>query len=137
MTDEIRIRAEVLEEMIRHARSEQDMECCGLLAGRNGVITKCFTARNALASRSAYEIAPLELFRLFRRMRDEGLDHLGLYHSHPYTENFPSPRDIDQANYPNEVYFIVSPRDGAARPVRAFLIRIGEVRELKIETAVV
>jgi proteasome lid subunit RPN8/RPN11 len=135
MADEIRIRAGVLEEMIRHARSEQDMECCGLLAGRAGVITKCLPAKNALASRSAYEIAPLELFRLFRRMRDERLEHLGLYHSHPGTENFPSPRDIGQANYPNEAYFIISPQDGAERPVRAFLIRAGDVRELKVEIA--
>ena len=90
MTDEIRIRAEILEEMIRHARREPEIECCGLLAGRDGVITQIFPTENALASATAYEIAPQELFQLFRRLREEGLQHLGQYHSHLRSENFPS-----------------------------------------------
>ncbi len=109
------------------------MECCGLLAGLSGVITKVFTAKNALESPTAYEIAPQELFQLFRRMREEGLDHLGHYHSHPASENIPSPRDIELAYYEHEAYFIVSLLPGAPHPVRAFSIRDGQVEELKIE----
>src|ERR1017187_8403899 len=137
MADEIRVRAEILEEMLRHARRELEIECCGLLAGRDGVITKSFSANNALAGPVAYEIAPQELFRIFRCMREEGLEHLALYHSHPLGENFPSARDIAHAYYPNEAYFIISPQAGAPRPVRAFSIRDGKVQELKIEIAVV
>ena len=135
MADEIRIRAEILEEILRQARREPEMECCGLLAGRDAVITKSFPATNALASRAAYEIAPQELFRIFRCMREEGLEHLALYHSHPFGENFPSARDIAQAYYPNEAYFIISPQPGAPRPVRAFSIRDGKMQELRIEIA--
>ena len=135
MADEIRVRAEILEEMLRHARREPEIECCGLLAGRGGVSTKVFPATNALASRAAYEIAPQELFRIFRCMREERLEHLALYHSHPLGENFPSARDIEQAYYPNEAYFIILPQSGAPRPVRAFSIRDGKVQELKIEIA--
>jgi proteasome lid subunit RPN8/RPN11 len=133
MPYEIRIRAEILDEMIRHARREPEIECCGLLAGRDGVITESFPMANALASATAYEIAPLELFQLFRRLREEGLQHLGHYHSHLRTENYPSERDITQAYYPNEAYFIVTLLAGAPRPVRAFSIREGMVQELKIE----
>jgi len=132
MTDEIRVRAEILEEMIDHARREPEIECCGMLAGRGGVITKSFPANNALASRVAYEISPQELFWLFRRMREEGLEHLALYHSHPQGENAPSARDIAQAYYPDQAYFIISPQPVAPRPVRAFSIRHGDVQELKI-----
>jgi len=127
------VRAGIVEEMLRHARSEPGMECCGLLAGLSGVITKVFTAKNALESPTAYEIAPQELFQLFRRMREEGLDHLGHYHSHPASENIPSPRDIELAYYEHEAYFIVSLLPGAPHPVRAFSIRDGQVEELKIE----
>jgi proteasome lid subunit RPN8/RPN11 len=128
----IRVRAGIAEEMLRHARSEPRTECCGLLAGLGGVITKIFPAKNALASPTAYEIAPQELFPLFRRMREEGLDHLGQYHSHPASENVPSPRDIELAGYPNEAYFIISLLPGAPHPVRAFSIRDGRVEELEI-----
>jgi proteasome lid subunit RPN8/RPN11 len=133
MAHGIRVRAGIVEEMLRHARGDPGMECCGLLAGSGGVITKSFPANNTLASPTAYEIAPQELFQLFRRMREEGLDHLGHYHSHPATENVPSPRDIEQAYYPHEAYFIISPLLGTPRPARAFSIRDGHVEELEIE----
>jgi proteasome lid subunit RPN8/RPN11 len=131
----IRARAEIIEEMLRHARNEPCMECCGLLAGSQEIITKMFSANNALASATAYEISPQELFELFRRMRAEGLEHLGLYHSHPAGENVPSPRDIEQAYYPRQAYFIISPLPGAPRPVRGFFIRDGQVEEMDIVIA--
>lgn len=132
MSEEIRVRAGIIEQMLIHARSEPSTECCGLLAGTDGIITKIFRAKNALASATAYDVAPKELFRLFRRMREEGLDHLGIYHSHPATENFPSPRDIELAGYPNQAYFIISLLPDAPHPIRAFSIRDGRVEELKI-----
>jgi proteasome lid subunit RPN8/RPN11 len=108
------------------------MECCGLLAGRDGLITGIFPATNALASATAYEIAPRELFAMFRTLREKGLTHLGHYHSHLASDNFPSPSDIEQAGYPDHAYFIVSLRADAPKPVRAFSIRDGIVRELEI-----
>jgi [CysO sulfur-carrier protein]-S-L-cysteine hydrolase len=132
MPQEIRVRAHIVEEMLRLARSEPRLECCGLLAGVDGVITKIFPTKNALASPTAYEVAPQELFPLFRQMREEGLEHLGIYHSHPATENFPSPSDIELAGYPYQAYFIISPLPAAPNPVRAFFIRDGHVEELEI-----
>jgi proteasome lid subunit RPN8/RPN11 len=132
MPQEIRVRSEIMEEMLRLARSEPRMECCGLLAGANGIITKIYPANNALASPTAYEVAPQELFPLFRQMREEGLEHLGIYHSHPATRNFPSASDIEQAGYPDQAYFIVSLLPGEPKPVRAFFIRDGQIKELKI-----
>src|SRR5712664_2579150 len=132
MPNGARVRSGIVEEMLRHARSEPGVECCGLLAGADGVITKIFPAKNALASPTAYEVAPQELFPLFRQMREEGLEHLGIYHSHPATENFPSPSDIELAGYPNQAYFIISLLSAAPNPVRAFFIRDGQVEELEI-----
>lgn len=118
--------------MIQHARSQPGIECCGLLAGRTGLITSIFPAENALASPTAYDIAPRELFWFFRRMREEQIEHLGIYHSHPTSENVPSARDIERAFYPELAYFIVSPQRNASKPVRAFSIRGGGARELDI-----
>lgn len=118
--------------MVLLARREPRIECCGLLAGRDGVITEILPARNALASATAYEIAPRELFDLFRTLRENRLTHLGQYHSHLWSENFPSPKDIELAAYPDHPYFIVSPQGDAPNPVRAFLIRDGRVQELEI-----
>ncbi len=133
MTSPVRLHRTILDHLLAEARREPDLECCGLLAGRNGVISDVLPAENALHSATAYEIAPLELFALFRRMREGKLEHLGIYHSHPHTDNAPSPRDIAEACYPQTPYFIVSPRAGPQNPVRAFEISNGQVRELTLE----
>lgn len=132
MADFIRVLPEILDAMLAHARREPRIECCGLLAGRDGVITAIFPATNALASPTQYEIAPRELFELFRTLRESGLAHLGQYHSHLQSENVPSPTDIEQAGYPDRAYFIVALPPDATVPLRAFLIRDGVVEELKI-----
>ncbi len=132
MADSVDNRAEIVEAMLAHARLEPRTECCGLLAGRDGAIGEIFPATNALASATMYEIAPRELFQLFRTMREQGLTHLGQYHSHLSSENFPSLSDIEQAGYPEQAYFIVTLLPDAPKPVRAFSIRDGAVRELEI-----
>src|SRR5579863_1729845 len=132
MAGSVRVRVGILNEMLAHARSEPEIECCGLLAGRDGVITAIFPSTNALASATAYEIAPPELFELFRTLRVKGLTHVGQYHSHLSSDNFPSPTDIEQAGYPDHAYFIVSLLPDAPNPVRAFSIRDGVVVEVEV-----
>jgi proteasome lid subunit RPN8/RPN11 len=133
MRDRVVVSRVVIEQLLAEARREPELECCGLLAGRDGVISTVLPARNALRSATAYEIAPTELFSLFRRMRAAGLDHMAIYHSHPRGDNAPSPRDVEQSFYPAAAYFILSPRRDAAQPVRAFRIAGREVRELIVE----
>ncbi len=108
MAGSIRIYARILSEILEHAKREPLTECCGLLAGRDGIIDTIFPAKNALNSSTLYEISPKELFRLLHEMREQGLTHLGQYHSHLHTENVPSPTDIEQAGYPDHAYFIVT-----------------------------
>jgi [CysO sulfur-carrier protein]-S-L-cysteine hydrolase len=132
MRDSVRMKRDVSDRLLAEARANADIECCGLLAGREGVISTILPAKNALESAKAYEIAPSELFTLFRRMRDEGLEHLGIYHSHPKGDNSPSPRDIEGAFYPEAVYVIICPRPDAASPVRAFRITEGHASEVSL-----
>jgi [CysO sulfur-carrier protein]-S-L-cysteine hydrolase len=132
MAESVKVCPEILKEMLERARREPHIECCGLLAGRDGVITAIVPATNARSSATAYEIEPRELFELFRYLHKKELTHLGQYHSHLSTENVPSSTDIEYAGYPDQAYFIVSLQPEAPNPVRAFSIRDGAVRELEI-----
>jgi len=123
---------EVWKALTVQAALDPTLECCGLLAGRDGVISTLLPARNALGSATAFEIAAADLFNLFRKMRSLGLEHMGIYHSHPASENAPSPSDIAQSYYPDVAYFILSAAADAAKPVRAFSIRDGSAEELQI-----
>jgi proteasome lid subunit RPN8/RPN11 len=129
----IQVRKSIQQGLIDQALREPDEECCGLLAGRDGVITHVFPTENVATDPSKnYEIAPKDIVRLMREFRAAGLQFLGIYHSHPKGENAPSARDIELAYYSEEAYFIVSPQLDAPKPVRAFSIRDGRVRELEI-----
>ncbi|HEV8383358.1 MAG TPA: M67 family metallopeptidase [Candidatus Acidoferrales bacterium] len=127
MAGEIKILKKSFTLMLEEARRIPGQECCGLLAGHDGVIAEIFPAANALASATEFEIAPTELFRIFRAMREAGLEHLGIYHSHPRGPAVPSPRDIECAFYPETAYFILAPDS-----VRAFVIREGKAEELDV-----
>ena len=134
VTTPVRIRHGVLAAMREGAAKTPAQECCGLLAGRDGIISEIFPARNAHPNpATGYEIALRELFQLMREMRARDLRLLGIYHSHPRGENRPSRSDIAQAFYPDTPYIILSPLKDARQPVRAFLIRDGQVEESQIE----
>lgn len=130
----IRIERDCIKAIECHARENPDVECCGLLAGRDEIIERAMPAPNAAANpTTGYEIAPENIFRMLRQIREEGLELLGIYHSHPRSENVPSPRDVELACYPDTAYFIFSPLRGPEKNLRAFLIRDGAARELSIE----
>jgi proteasome lid subunit RPN8/RPN11 len=133
MADVIRVRKEALTQMAERVLQEPRLECCGLLAGKDSVITRLFATTNSMASATEYAIAPKELFQSMREIRAAGLDFMGIYHSHPDGDNKPSARDVDQAYYPDVAYFIVSPRKDTATPVRAFSIRDGKAAELNVQ----
>jgi [CysO sulfur-carrier protein]-S-L-cysteine hydrolase len=133
MADVIRVRKEVLTQMAERVLQEPRLECCGLLAGKDSVITRLFATTNSMASATEYAIAPKELFQSMRAIRAAGLDFMGIYHSHPDGDNKPSARDVDQAYYPDVAYFILSPRKDTATPVRAFSIRDGKAAELNVQ----
>jgi proteasome lid subunit RPN8/RPN11 len=134
MNARIRVSSDVCDTLLERGRREPARECCGLLAGRDGVITRVFPAVNVAADPAqGYEIAPKEIVGMMREFRAQSLEFLGIYHSHPNGKNEPSARDIGLAYYSEAIYFILSPLADAAKPVRAFSIRDGRVMELEID----
>jgi proteasome lid subunit RPN8/RPN11 len=132
----VRSRRKVYGQLLKHARRQPHRECCGILAGQDGLITQAFPAKNVAADPIRnYEIAPSEIVRLMGELRKRRLEFLGIYHSHPnwLDTNEPSPKDIALAHHSEPIYLIVTPRPYATTPIRAFSIRDGRVVELEIQ----
>ena len=64
---------------------------------------------------------------LFRSEAD-GLEVIGVVHSHTHTEAYPSPTDVAQAVDPGWHYVIVTIMRGVAEP-RSYLIADGGITE--------
>jgi [CysO sulfur-carrier protein]-S-L-cysteine hydrolase len=129
----MKIPKQLLDEIIDHARSEAPIECCGMIASRDGEAVKVYRATNAASSPLRYEIDGGEQYRIQIEIEDSGLDLGAIYHSHTRTEPYPSQTDINLAFYPDAVYVIVG-LAGDQPDVRAFQIRDGQVQEAELET---
>lgn len=132
-TPAIAIAPAVRRAIVAQARREQPQECCGLLIGDRGHVLFAVAMRNIAASATRYRVddaAHLELRRVLRQFSPR-LSILGVYHSHPAGGAAPSPTDIDEAMYPEWAYVIIG-LEPARALVRAFRLRAGEARELRI-----
>jgi [CysO sulfur-carrier protein]-S-L-cysteine hydrolase len=116
--------------MFAHARAVAPQECCGLLGGVEGSAESVYPLRNVARDATvAYEAAPEELFDAQRRMRARGEIMVGIYHSHPRTQDpAPSASDVRLAFYPSAVYFIIGLDAGGGCVLRAFRISESEGR---------
>jgi len=128
----IRVSHDVMEGMESHARESYPLECCGLLAGKEKLITVIFQTRNAAASVDKYEIDPVEQLNVFEEIDRRSLKLLGIYHSHPHHPCYPSALDISRAFYPDTAFFIISLVYLQRPQIKAFIIREGTVAEEEI-----
>ena len=119
--------------MIAHARAEIPNECCGILAGAKGKVTRLYRAINAERSPFRYTIDPNDQLHIYKEIEKNGWDFLGIYHSHTHTEAYPSAVDIKIALWSDSIYFIISLMDMDKPVIRAFKIADGQVSEELME----
>ncbi len=123
----ITLKKEQIEKMTVQSQREAPEEACGLLAGSDGVVEKVYQMTNDEKSGTRYLVNPKQQFAVFKKMRSDDLDLLGIYHSHVNSIAYPSQTDIELATY-DVVYFIISLKDEKPE-VKAFSIIDGKIKE--------
>jgi proteasome lid subunit RPN8/RPN11 len=127
---DLSIPQQILDGMIAHARELDPYECCGLLAGMNGVVTELYRIKNIVARDGAEKLSsfdPAKVAHLERLspteraeiafvmdmqdfsaakkdIRNKGLDLQVVYHSHPHDPARPSVTDIKIASDYEEIW---------------------------------
>ncbi len=121
-------------QMIALALDELPNEACGLLAGQAGAgrVKKFYPCRNAAASARVYTVDPKDHLRASRDAEDQGLEIVGVVHSHTHTDPYPSPTDVEAAIDPDWHYLIVSLRFDEPS-LRSFRIVDGVITEESID----
>jgi proteasome lid subunit RPN8/RPN11 len=117
----IQISQKCVDEIRRHGEQDYPHECCGLLIGKfedqgNKVVTETYgisNAREEEAKRNRFLIRPEELLEGESYAREQQLDVVGFYHSHPDSPAAPSQYDLEHA-WPTYSYIIVATtKDGS------------------------
>lgn len=119
--------------MVAHALRGLPDEACGLMVGslENATVERFEPCGNLAASSKLYLIDPKDHLRIDRAAENEGLDIVGVMHSHTHTEAYPSLTDVEAAPDPAWHYVIVSLRQDA--PVlRSFRIVDGGIDEVPV-----
>ena len=112
------------------ARSGYPQEVCGLLVGsRNGgdvVVRRAEPVANLETERAddRYRLDPDAFLTIDRAARREGLDIVGIWHTHPDHPPRPSATDLELA-WPGYVYLILAVADGTAVEPRAWALKDG------------
>ncbi|CUS31693.1 Mov34/MPN/PAD-1 family protein [Candidatus Nitrospira nitrificans] len=120
----------ILDDIIAHAKELAPYECCGLLAGTDGVVSRIYRIKNIVAMEGAHNLSSFDsakaahLERLSpaeraeiafvmdmqdfstakKDMRNNGLDLQVVYHSHPHDPARPSVTDIKIATDYEEIW---------------------------------
>ncbi len=117
------------EEVSRHAPEE----ACGLLAGREGRAWAVLPVSNALHSPVRFRMDAREQLRAMTWIEGQGLELVGIYHSHPQGPPAPSATDLAEYAYPGVLYVIWF-RSGQVWQARAFAIEAGAARQVGLHT---
>jgi len=124
------------EQLRRHGEETYPHECCGVLLGNSSdntrevraVVRAGNTRLDSLHNR--YNIDPGELVRIQRQAREQSLDIVGFYHSHPDHPARWSATDFAEAHWIGCSYVITSVDNGKAAVTSSFAL-VGSMEEDK------
>lgn len=111
----------------RHGEADYPAEACGLIGGsiegtdRVAVQLVPLVNRRTDSSRNRYLIDPESFRRAQERLERDGLDVIGVYHSHPDHPPAPSAFDREHA-WPTLSYVIVGVDRGSATEMRSWVL---------------
>ena len=119
----VKINKESYAGIIEHAEAGFPHEVCGVLIGSGGEITEYRKCNNLNTERAhdRYELDPGSFNEADKWARDNGLEILGIYHSHPDHPSIASETDRQRA-WPEWVYIILSIYKGNYNDARAWVL---------------
>jgi len=113
-------------------------EVCGLLVGNGNEsaieVLRITSARNDATERPAdrFRLAPDDFLAADREARRDGLEIVGIWHTHPDHPAIPSTTDLEAA-WEGYTYLIASVIDGTQTDVRAWRLAGDHFVEQRIE----
>jgi proteasome lid subunit RPN8/RPN11 len=128
MIPQLIITPDQCDDMLKHVTENAPIEACGLLAGKNGRVEKVIPVRNQAQSPVRFVMDPYQQLQAFERIDAQGLELIGIFHSHPAGPETVSATDIREAAY--EVVHLIWSRFDGDWKMRGFWIQGGQAQEV-------
>jgi [CysO sulfur-carrier protein]-S-L-cysteine hydrolase len=111
MSDKLMLSLKQWQQMLQHINTCLPEEACGLIGGKEEQAILVIPIENEFHSPVRFRMRPEEQLKAFLAFEQNGLDLIGIYHSHPTGPDFPSEIDCSEFAYPGTAYLIWSLRD--------------------------
>ncbi|RNI15004.1 M67 family peptidase [Methanohalophilus sp. RSK] len=114
-TSKISIAQEHLSLILEELESNRPFEACGVLVGINegsvAAVKRAVPVSNSRRTQYSFELDPTEFYRIWDHAEKEGMDVVGIYHTHPANAARPSEWDKkSMRNFP--LIWIIAGIDG-------------------------
>ncbi|MCS7186317.1 MAG: Mov34/MPN/PAD-1 family protein [Armatimonadota bacterium] len=125
------------EVMVEHCKAVYPNEGCGILVGKrqcdHWFVLRSIPVpnRNEERSRDRFEISPRDYLRVEKEVRREGMEIVGIFHSHPDVPPFPSMTDAQFA-WEGTLNIIVGVFNGQKVRIRAHIYDGEKFNELPV-----
>ncbi len=131
MIQTLRLSHALLQELITYVDQHAPLEACGVLAGKAARAEKMIGVLNQAQSPVRFVMDPYEQLHAFDWIESNGLDLVGIFHSHPTGSEIASPTDILEAAY--AVVHVILSYTGAQWKARGFWIEDGKASEVTLQ----
>ena len=113
----------------QYSENQKPNEACAILFGKNNQVQDIFLAENIDESPINFTISNEQLLEGYKIAEDKKMDVIGIFHSHPNSDAFPSNTDKKFMQSNPVVWIIYS---GINKNFRAFTLE-SDIKEISIE----
>ena len=115
--------------LIQHAENENPNESCAILYGDGDTVSDVFLTKNIEESPVNFTISNDQLIEGYKIAEEKKLQVIGIFHSHPNSEAYPSSTD-KKFMHSNPVVWIIY--SGANKNFKAYVLE-SDILEIPIE----
>ncbi len=125
---------QLVNRILYQAQSSPDAEICGLIVACKGRPQRCIQVPNVSDHpQQLFAMDPERQIDALRKIREQGEELFGIYHSHPHSPAEPSDTDLQQVGYPDALYIIVSLNTRGVLEMRGYRLQNGKAAQVQLE----
>jgi proteasome lid subunit RPN8/RPN11 len=111
----------LVNKLLAHAQKNPDIEVCGLIANDTSNHKDYYPVENISEHPdSRFLMDASQQIKAMKQMREQQQELFAIVHSHPTTNATPSPPDIQENDYKNVFYIIISLNTKGVLEMRAY-----------------
>ena len=134
MLNPVKLPRNIVNQLLHYTQQNSDSEICGLISCKDDIPIRCYPITNVADNpQQLFALDPAQQIAAMRKMRDHNEQLFAIYHSHPSSPAIPSIIDLEQVNYPDALYLIISLQTRGVLEMRGFYLREKKIIEAPLQ----